>query len=578
MRGLIVKTMELLLMADTLVYRTIRVAAVVLLVAMPAFAQFEFGTSSPVGDSGDTVRGIRIQSTGNIVMAADLSGGPFVNQPVRTAGAKGNGVVIILSPDGRKVRSTTMVGRTVRDLALDAHDNIYVACGPDGVAKLNPDATRQIWRQSVNGLADRLDASPGGYVVALRVDRFSDAKPGQGVIHLFDPRGRKIVDFKGHRDTLDVTVDEKSKTVIHVGWRQARANDPAGKNFPVQIAYVRGVGFDGEVKYTGYDWSTDTQSDRFLNKRTNNMADTRGYRCEVGRDGLLYVAFEAAGGNHIFRYAPVDLDQSVSMVGGDKYHEFHNSKSEHKTVFVRMHPGTGEFLAGQQFCTRLSNGSANAARIEHGAIVADAKGRVFLGGVAASGLPMSIMPPDSGEYTGGGFVLGLDEGLRRRLLCTRVQPGSHTHAVDARHVAGRLIVAFAGGAAEKPDQPMFMAHAVQENVGPGVGFVVVLGTADTPPPNYRPPVREQDAKGDQTQPARQSDRNQADAAEQARQAAERAARVRLVAAQRYMDAGKKQPAIEVLQALIETYPDTEAAVAGRELLKKAEAMEAESLF
>ena len=94
----------------------------------------------------------------------------------------------------------------------------------------------------------------------------------------------------------------------------------------------------GEAKWTDYDWSTDPASDRFLNKPENNMADMRAYRCARGEDGKLYVAFEAAGGNHAARYHPRDIMRKTAMAGGDKYHQFFNSGAEHKTLFGRYDP------------------------------------------------------------------------------------------------------------------------------------------------------------------------------------------------------------------------------------------------
>ena len=161
------------------------------------------------------------------------------------------------------------------------------------------------------------------------------------------------------------------------GFRNAKAFD-GKRTYPVQICYLFGYDYSGEKKWSAYDWSTDRDSDRFLNKPENNMADTRGYRCSIGRDGKLYAAFEAAGGNHCFRYSSVDIMKKVGMAGGDAHHSFHNSRAEHKTVFVRMEPGTGEYLAGQQFCGRLPNGRANATRVKAGDIIADEHGRVCL--------------------------------------------------------------------------------------------------------------------------------------------------------------------------------------------------------
>jgi len=174
------------------------------------------------------------------------------------------------------------------------------------------------------------------------------------------------------------------------------------------------------------------------------MADSRGDRCTIGKDGKLYVTFQVAGGNHVFRYSPTNITEKVKLAGGDKYHQFHNSRAEHKCFFARYDPGTGKFLAGQQFCGRLSSGRANAAVTKTGEITADEAGRVYVVGRAASGLPLT-MNPDGDDYTGGGFILVMSPDLKTRLLVTRTAGGKGApHTVDARTVNGKTRAIFGG--------------------------------------------------------------------------------------------------------------------------------------
>ncbi len=56
---------------------------------------------------------------------------------------------------------------------------------------------------------------------------------------------------------------------------------------------------------------------------------------------------QVGGGSHIFRYSPQDIMQKAEIVGGNKHHEFYNSRAEHKNVFARYEPATGEYLAGR---------------------------------------------------------------------------------------------------------------------------------------------------------------------------------------------------------------------------------------
>ncbi|MGC9455813.1 MAG: PQQ-binding-like beta-propeller repeat protein [Phycisphaerae bacterium] len=389
-------------------------------VAAPAQAQesFDILTSTYIGGAGedDAVRGSAIQSDGTVVIAANVGAG-FRVADFRATGPVG--VILRLSPDGREVLSARAVGRIVGDLALDGKDNIVVAAGTDGVVKLDPRAREVLWHRELSTRCHRVDVGADGTVAVLAEDKDIGKAEGKDArVGVLSADGRPLGDWKGHRQTFDVCVDSASGTVITIGWRQANCFDGT-RVYPVQIAYMRGRDYSGNVRWTNYDWSTDRDADDFLNKPTNNMADTRGYRCSIGADGKLYAAFEAAGGNHIFRYDPHEVTRQVGVVGGDKYHEFYNTRSEHKTVFGRYNPRTGDVELVQQFCGRLGSGRGNAVRVKNGEITADAAGRVYLTGSSAYGLPLSYNPPGTGDYTGGAFVLVMSPDLKQRLLCTR---------------------------------------------------------------------------------------------------------------------------------------------------------------
>ena len=179
----------------------------------------------------------------------------------------------------------------------------------------------------VVGTSNRYSRAPDTQV---GVSAFFDSpRTGSVRIGLFDAEGAELRRFAGHRNTLDIALNASSETVVLIGWRQATANDGM-RNEPVQIAYLRGVGTDGVTRWTDYDWSTEVGSPNFINRPENNMADTRGYRVSFGRDGRLLAAFECAGGNHIFRYLPTDIATRSAIVGGDTFHTFSNTRSEHK--------------------------------------------------------------------------------------------------------------------------------------------------------------------------------------------------------------------------------------------------------
>ena len=425
------------------------ITAVVLLLSLAATGlaetgEYKFISSSFVAskDFDDAVVGARIQSDGTIVIAVNVGPGGQKNFKIDKAG----GAIVRLSADGSKVLSAATVAAEVKDLAIDAADNIYVAIGEAGVTKLSPKGDKTIWTQEL-GTCERIDAADDGHTAAI-----ADKQ-----IRILDPNGKKIGQAKGSGYTCDVAIDTKTKTVIFTGFRNAKAFD-GKKTYPVQICYIHGLSYDGAKKWTNYDWSTDRNSDRFINKPTNNMADSRGDRCTIGRDGKLYVTFQVAGGNHIFRYSPTNITEKVKLAGGDKYHQFHNSRAEHKCFFARYEPATGKLLAGQQFCGRLSSGRANYVATKTGEITADKAGRVYIVGQAASGLPLT-MNPDGDDYTGGGFILVMSPDLKTRLLVTRTAGGKGApHTVDVRTIKGKTHAVFGGSGMM---EGMFTKNAIQ---------------------------------------------------------------------------------------------------------------------
>lgn len=457
-----------------------------LLAPLEASAQtYTVTASSLLGGSGDdAIRGVRILADGTVVAVGSLAPGvPAGISPVFVHGATehSRGTALRLSSDGRRVLSVTRFGNDVWDVASDARDNLYLAAGSDGLLVLDASLRTLLWA-ATPGHVHRVDVAPDGTAVALVPSNVSsaDSTPGTGRIVVYAPDGTETSRFDGWRNTLDVAFDPASRTVIAIGWRQASAFD-GSRSQPVQIAYLRGYTPTGAVRWTDYDWSTDRDAPDFINRPSNNMADTRGLRVAMGRDGKLYAAFECAGGNHIFRYAPRDITRTVAIVGGDSYHTFSNTRSEHKTFFARYDPADGAYLTGQQFVGRLQNGAGNTVRVSEGAIAADEAGRVYLAGASAFGLPLTFHPPMTGSYTGGAYLVVMSPDLRTRLLVTRMDPGGHAHALDAR-TFGNAAPSVALGGKSTPGGAEFYRHeAVQATSGGGRdGFVTVIHGMGSP--------------------------------------------------------------------------------------------------
>jgi hypothetical protein len=447
-----------------------RIAQVVLL-ALAAWARaadVKIVTSSYLGGAGDddSVVGCRIQSDGTIVLAVNLSGPlPPAIKPAASAGNAGAGAFVLrLSPDGQKILSQLGLPGEARDLAIDEKDNLYVAAGSGGFAKLDPKAARILWSRQGADPCLRIDAAGDGHCAIL-------ASGKNSTISIFDSSGKQLGSSSGRSFTNDVCIDGASKTACFVGFRNARAHD--GKRMePVQISYMQAIGYDGSKKWCNYDWSTDQKSDRFVNKSGNNMADTRGYRCAIGRDGLLYAAFESAGGNHIFYYSPTSITERLKFAGGDQYHQFHASAAEHKTVFGRYEPATGKVLGMQQFCGRTERGRANATRMKEGDIAAAQGGVTCLAGLAGASIPITPDLCAADEPKGGPYMLAMSGDLTTRLACLRMQSKGSAHCLDVRTGVGKTTIVYGGSGAEAG---MHSHLPVQKTLGGTKdAFIVVL--------------------------------------------------------------------------------------------------------
>ena len=452
----------------------------------PALAQYEVQASSFLGGAADDeIRGTRIQADGTIVIAANTSALPSGASQTFILGATSasTGALLRLSADGQRVLSVTRFGGAPRDLALDAQDRIWIAAGSTGVIALNADGSFR-WSASP-GHVHRIDVTSDGRAAALVPSNVggADDTPGEGEVVLFDAEGAELQRFAGHRNTLDLAFDATSERVVLIGWRQANASDGM-RTEPVQIAYLRGVGTDGVTRWTNYDWSTEVGAPNFINRPENNMADTRGYRVSFGRDGRLLAAFECAGGNHIFRYLPTDIATRSAIVGGDAFHTFSNTRSEHKTFFGIYDPADGEYLVGQQLVGRLSDGRGNTVRVQRGEITTDESGRVYLVGAAAFGLPLTLQPEGTGSYTGGAYLAVMSPDLTTRLFLTRLTPSGRSQSVDARTLGATTSLVFGGEvrANDMGNPEFFTRNPMQSTLGGGDdGFFGVFTTGALAP-------------------------------------------------------------------------------------------------
>ena len=410
------------------------------------------------GGASDEVRGAVIQSDGTIVLAANVDQLPGGVTPTYLNGttAADRGMLVRLNATGSQILSATIVATRLVNLDHDAAGNLYTTALDDGLIKTNADASAVLWTKDfAPKFAQRVDVTPNGTCAVLTSTTTDpDAqKQTSTTIHTYDASGLQLGSFGGPGTfNTDVCIEQSTQTVIVVGYTNYNTHDGDGNYFPVDVPRMRGYAYDGTVKYSAYNWSSDQTSPDWLNSAENNMADTRGARCEIGDDGKLYVVFEVDGGNHILRYDPFGNTTPVSIVGGDAFSEFYNTNTEPKVFVGRYDVATGAYQRGQQFVARLTSTKGNTVRPKNGDIAANSAGAVWVVGESAWGIPITT-EHQPGAYIGGAFTLVLSPDFIQRQLVERLTRGK-SHAV----ALGPNDVWISGGSTSNE---MFLNNALQ---------------------------------------------------------------------------------------------------------------------
>jgi len=308
--------------------------------------------------------------------------------------ADGEGALIRLSADGRKILSRRRTDGPVSDMAL-APDGTVLAAGGFGVVALSPDAQKILWTHPTGGAGARVAAGPDGSAVVLADKRVTVVADGGEARGSWTVKGGYVE---------DVACDPARGRVFVAGFDNKR-----GHSNPVQVAFVYAYDGGGKQVWKAYGWGGKEVDDRGL------MADTRGYRLAMGPDGKLYVAGESAGGNTMWGRRAQDLDAKADLLLGDKYQHAFNTSSNHITYLGRLDPQTGRDEGGTMLLARVEGNKGNTIRPR--ALVVDAEGNLYAGGMSASGCPISEGAFGAAEPTGAWFCV-FDKGFKRLYATT----------------------------------------------------------------------------------------------------------------------------------------------------------------
>jgi hypothetical protein len=394
-----------------------------------------FSASSYLGSvKNDDIRGGVFQKNGIAVLIANIGILPEQNSiKLNNATDSTMGCIIRLASDGKSILSVTRIAEKLTDIAVDSLDNVYVGGINGGTIggfyKLNPLINTIIWQKNYPKLVHRLDVGKGGTNIVLTsaYTNFEENTIPSASIYINNNAGVELSSFGGESQyTPDVTIDEASQTAIILGFKNFNTQGSLTNTqlLPVYVPIIRAKNFDGTHKWKSYDWGSEITSLNWLNRSNNNMADVRTSRASVGKDGKLYVTFEVYGGNHVLRYDPFDIMDTVKIVGGDNFFNFSNTGTETKIFVGKYNIENGNYMLGQQFTARLGTtlNPGNSVFARNGNIVADENGRVYLTGKSAYGLPLNI-DHQPGEYTGGAYLLILSPDLSVRETCIRLSNG-----------------------------------------------------------------------------------------------------------------------------------------------------------
>jgi hypothetical protein len=318
------------------------------------------------GTSDDMTSAVEIAPDKSIIIGGEIAGNDFGTTPITIDGG-GDGVVLRLEHTGQNVLSLTRFGGAVHDLDVNRNNGHITAIGPFGVVTLNYTASLALWSQTP-GSADtmRIAVAQDGTVAALVGKQVHVYAPVDGA-----PLGNFTVENSA--SVNDIAVDSASGLVFITGYRQAAPN----LKLPVLRAYT----YNGTTTWTGYGFSANAAQAK------DDTADSEGRRVAMGRDGWLYFAGKADGGNNVYRRNPQNINQNATNINIDDYTTTSNIGSGSFGYFARLDPATGAHQQGQYVLTRKISDNYRGNSFGINAITADENGQVYLGGGAWFALP-----------------------------------------------------------------------------------------------------------------------------------------------------------------------------------------------
>lgn len=242
----------------------------------------------------------------------------------------------------------------ITDMDIDDSRNRIVIWGAFWVKVLDLDLS-EVWRDASWLYGDRVTISPQWYVAVLDNDD----------VYFYEENWQlnwKRTLWYEYTEDIDFANDWK---VIYVLWFKNKNNWN-----PVQVSYLYAYEIDWYSllwKSWDFDW----------NQLSDNMADTRLYRIKVWNDDKIYVWWESAWWNSIFRrnWKNLYTDTTVKLW---RYTNPYNTSDNHITWFGVVDPNNWEVMRWQFVLTRLDSGKWNSVRIKDWFLNVDTYWNIYL--------------------------------------------------------------------------------------------------------------------------------------------------------------------------------------------------------
>ncbi len=407
-------------------------------------ANLVVSTSTYLAGAGvDAGAAVEVAPDRTLVYAGKLTAGVnFGLTPISLLNG-GSGALLRLNAAGTAVLAVTRIGGSVDDMDLDHAGGAIAVVGDFGLAYLNPAASELLWTRPLGSGTKRVAVANGGKVIALAGKTLSVYDPGGNLLGQWTLPNSRV---------NDVAIDAASASVYVAG----DDNKTLPSNLPVRVVYLYSYSFAGTSKWANYDWPG--------SQLAGNAADTKYPYLNIGRDGYLYLAASADGGNNMLRSDPHSLSQPAPVVGFDNYNQTSNTSGAINLGFyARYDAADGTIRKAQFVLTRKDDGRGNS--FNPLAIAADELGNVYVGGQAAYKLAARDGQQIDGQtlavysgYEASVLIVRPDFTAPRLLWTSWTGPGANHNSLVNGVAAGRGIAAMA---ANSSGGTLLTANALQ---------------------------------------------------------------------------------------------------------------------